>query len=301
MHKVFHGGLLTVLLCGVATTALAQAQPAPAASDFADDAQAASVSEVVVTARRREESVQEVPVAVSVVSSKTVEQTGAFNIGRLTQLQPSLQLYSQNPRNTSVNIRGIGAPLGLTNDGIEQGVGIYVDEIYYNRVAAATLDFIDIDQIEVLRGPQGTLYGKNTTAGAINITTRPPSFTFEGRGEISAGNYEFTQAKASVSGPLSDTVAARLSISATDRRGTIYNVASNQWIQSLDNLGVRASVLWRASEDLNFTLSADYNLQDAICCAFIYAPRPSDPASAEPAVRRAGRRLRLRRAEHRRV
>ena len=257
---------LTILLCGVASSALAQAADAVPT----DDDQTASVSEIVVTARRREESVQEVPVAVSVVTAKTVEDTGAFNVGRLTQLQPSLTFYTQNPRNSSVNIRGIGAPLGLTNDGIEQGVGIYVDEVYYNRVASATLDFVDVEQIEVLRGPQGTLYGKNTTAGAINITTRPPSFTFEGRGEVSLGNYEFKQAKASVSGPLSDTVAARISVSATDRRGTIYNVATNQWIQSLDNLGVRASVLWRASDDLNFTLSGDYNLQNAICCAFIY-------------------------------
>ncbi|HYD45599.1 MAG TPA: TonB-dependent receptor, partial [Phenylobacterium sp.] len=257
---------LAVLFCSVASGALAQA-----ADVVPTDDQAALVNEVVVTARRREESVQDVPVAISVVSARTVENTGAFNVQRLTQLQPTLQFFSQNPRNTSVNIRGIGAPLGLTNDGIEQGVGVYVDQVYYNRVAATTLDFVDIDQIEVLRGPQGTLYGKNTTAGAINITTRPPSFTFEGKGEVSLGNYSFKQAKASISGPLSETIAARLSVSTTDRRGTIYNVATGQWIQAQDNIGVRASVLWRAREGLNFTLTGDYNLQDAICCAQIYA------------------------------
>ncbi len=267
---------LAALLCASATAALAQAT-APnaqaAASDVAavDEAEGPSVSEVTVTARRRSENVQEVPIAVSVVGASTLEAQGAYNINRLTQLQPTLQFYSTNPRNTFINIRGIGAPFGLTNDGFEQGVGIYIDQVYYNRIASATLDFVDVEQVEVLRGPQGTLYGKNTTAGAINITTRPPSFEFEGKAEVSLGNYGFKQGKASVSGPLSETVAARLSVSNTDRRGTIYNVATNQHVNSQDNLGVRATVLWQPSDDLNFTLTGDYNLQNPICCAQIYA------------------------------
>jgi iron complex outermembrane receptor protein len=232
---------------------------------------AAEVEAVTVTARRREESLQDVPVAISVIAREAIDDVGAFNIGRITQIQPTLQFYSQNPRNTSVNIRGIGAPLGLTNDGIEQGVGVYIDEVYYNRVAATTLDFVDIERIEVLRGPQGTLYGKNTTAGAISITTRRPSFVFEGHGEVSAGSLQFRQAKASVSGPLSANLAARFSVAATDRRGTIYNVAIDQWIQSQNSLGVRGSILWRATSDLDVTLSGDFNLQDAACCAQIYA------------------------------
>jgi iron complex outermembrane receptor protein len=227
--------------------------------------------EVQVTSRRVTESVQKVPVAVSVTSADTVANTGAYNVSRLSQQLPSLTLYSQNPRNTSVNIRGLGAPLGLTNDGIEQGVGIYIDQVYYNRVAASTLDFVDIQQIEVLRGPQGTLYGKNTTAGAINITTRAPSFEFEARGEISGGNYDFKQAKASISGPITDDVAFRLSVANTTRRGTVYNVATRLWNNGQDNLGVRGTVLWNATPDLKFTVSADYNVQDAICCAAYYA------------------------------
>ncbi len=269
--------LKSIFLTGTALVALSAPvssfaeAPDQAMSVARATADVANVEGVIVTARRRAENVQAVPVAVSVVTAETVNNTGAFNISRLTQLQPTLQFYSQNPRNTSVNIRGIGAPLGLTNDGIEQGVGVYIDQVYYNRVAAATLDFVDIEQIEVLRGPQGTLYGKNTTAGAINITTRPPSFDFEATGEVSLGNYSFKQAKASVSGPLTDDIALRISLSNTDRRGTIYNVATNQWIQGQDNLGVRGALLWKASEDLNFTLSGDYNLQDPICCAQIYA------------------------------
>ena len=250
-------------------TAAAEAQTA--ASQAAAAPRGAVIEEIVVTARRREENVQEVPVAISVVGGDVLDTQGVYNVNRLTQLQPSLQFYSTNPRNTFVNIRGLGAPFGLTNDGFEQGVGIYVDQVYYNRIASATLDFVDVQQVETLRGPQGTLYGKNTTAGAINITTRPPSFDFEGKAEVSLGNYGFKQGKASISGPLSDKVAARLSVTNTDRRGTIYDVTTNQYLNGQDNLGIRSSVLIEASDDIKITLSADYNLQDPICCAQIYA------------------------------
>jgi len=291
-------GFRTFLLAGaavsaLATGALAQAQTAagtdaapanaaPAESAPAQplvlaQAQVAQLSgpaetvQVQVTSRRIAEDAQRVPVALSVTSAETIANTGAFNIGRLQQQLPSLTLYTQNPRNTSVNIRGIGSPLGLTNDGIEQGVGVYIDQVYYNRVAATTLDFVDIQQIEVLRGPQGTLYGKNTTAGAINITTRAPSFEFEARGEVSAGNYDFKQAKASISGPITDDIAFRLSLASTSRRGTVWNTATNQWVNGQDNLGLRGALLWNATPDLKLTLSADFNVQDPICCAAYYA------------------------------
>ncbi|MES2545719.1 MAG: carboxypeptidase-like regulatory domain-containing protein, partial [Bacteroidota bacterium] len=113
--------------------------------------------EVVVSSRRRIEKVQDVPIAISVITGKQAEQTGAFNVNRIKELVPSVQLYSSNPRNTGINIRSLGSPFGLTNDGIDPGVGFYVDGVYYARPAATTLDFIDIEQIEVLRGPQGSL------------------------------------------------------------------------------------------------------------------------------------------------
>lgn len=225
--------------------------------------------EIIVTARRRDETAQDIPVAVSVVGGDQIDNTGSFNVGRLQQLTPTLQFYSSNPRNTSVNIRGIGVPFGLTNDGIEQGVGIYVDDVYYSRVASATFDFLDVAQIEVLRGPQGTLYGKNTTAGAIIISTRQPSFDLEGRAEASIGNLGYKQVKAAVGGPLSDTLATRLAVSGTGRRGTIFNIASNKWINAQNNLGLRGQFLWRLNDDLDVTLSGDFSLQDPECCAQI--------------------------------
>ncbi|MFD1788706.1 TonB-dependent receptor [Sphingomonas floccifaciens] len=236
-----------------------------------EDVQRSSVaSDIVVTARRREERAQNVPIALSVVGVKEIDDTGSFNVARLQQLQPTLQFYSTNPRNSSVNIRGLGAPLGLTNDGIDQGVGVYIDQVYLSRVAAATLDFLDVQQVETLRGPQGTLYGKNTVAGAINITSRAPSFDFEGRAEVSAGNLDFKQAKASISGPLGDRVAARLGLATTSRRGTVFNVRSGTYVNEQDNLGVRGALLFRASDSLDFTLSGDYSRQNPECCAQIF-------------------------------
>jgi iron complex outermembrane receptor protein len=273
-HALCSSAALAALLSGVPSLAQeAEGQPAAAETQVAAAPTTTQrvVEEVTVTARRREEDIQSVPVAIAVIGGEALEEQGIYNINRLTQLQPTLQFYSTNPRNTFINIRGIGAPFGLTNDGFEQGVGIYIDQVYYNRIASATLDFVDVQQVETLRGPQGTLYGKNTTAGAINITTRAPSFEFEGKAEVSLGNYGFKQGKASISGPLSDKVAARLSISNTNRRGTIYNVKTNEHVNSQDNLGIRSSVLWLANDDLSFTFSGDYNLQNPICCAQIYA------------------------------
>lgn len=236
-----------------------------------DVQRSSAASDIVVTARRREEQVQDVPIPISVVGVKELDSTGSFNVQRLQQLQPALQFYSSNPRNSSVNIRGLGAPLGLTNDGIDQGVGVYIDQVYFSRVAVATLDFLDVQQVETLRGPQGTLYGKNTVAGAISITSKAPTFNFEGRTEVTLGNLAFKQAKASVSGPLGDTVAVRLGLSTTSRKGTIFNVASGNYVNEQDNIGLRGALLWHASNSLSLTLSGDYNRQDPECCAQIYA------------------------------
>jgi len=274
----------SLLLAGIAAFALL---PAPAFADDAADAAADSAAEqpagpaaatgasapenvIIITARRRDEAAQQVPLAIGVLDGRAINDTGSFNVQKLQQLTPTLQVYSSNPRNTVVNIRGIGVPFGLTNDGFEQGVGIYVDDVYYARVASAVFDFLDVTQVEVLRGPQGTLYGKNTTAGAINIRTNQPTFDFQGNAEVSIGNYDFKQAKVAVSGPLSDTLAARIAVSGTSRQGTIYNVTSNNWINGQDNIGLRGQLLWRPTDNLDVTLSGDWSAQDPECCGGVY-------------------------------
>jgi iron complex outermembrane receptor protein len=219
------------------------------------------LAEVLITARRRTEEVQKVPIPISVVGGSKIEESGSFNVNRVKELVPTVQLYSSNPRNTTLNIRGLGSTFGLTNDGIDPGVGFYVDGVYYARPAATTLDFIDIEQIEVLRGPQGTLFGKNTTAGAFNITTRLPTYTPEARAELSFGNFGYIQAKASISGPLSKKLAARVSFSGTQRNGTVENIRKGNYINDLNNLGFRGQVVYNPSSNVELLISADASSQ----------------------------------------
>jgi iron complex outermembrane receptor protein len=239
---------------------ISQLSDAPLEISLTAEAENALV-EVIVSSRRRIEKVQDVPIAISVITGKQAEQAGAFNVNRIKELVPSVQLYSSNPRNTGINIRSLGSPFGLTNDGIDPGVGFYVDGVYYARPAATTLDFIDVEQIEVLRGPQGSLFGKNTTSGAFNITTRKPSFTSGADFEVSYGNYAFLQAKASITGALSKKVAGRISFSGTQRDGLVENIITGRPTNTLNNQGLRGQLLYTPTENTNITLAADLTTQ----------------------------------------
>ena len=259
-------GLCAAPALALAPEDLPQTSPAdhPAAG-------ASQLDEIVVTARRREERAQDVPIALTVIGGEQLDKSNTYNVGQLTQQAPSVQVLSSNPRNTSITIRGIGASYGLANDGLEQGVGIYVDQVYYGRPATATLDFVDLAQIEILRGPQGTLFGKNTTAGALNITTRDASFTPEGAAEISIGGLGFVQAKASVTGPLiGDTLAGRLSVVSTRRDGTLDNVRIGRDQNDQHSFAVRGQLLWTPTEKLTVRAYGDWNRQLLECCAQVY-------------------------------
>lgn len=219
------------------------------------------LEDVVISSRRRQESVQEVPIPISVIGGTRAEDAGAFNVNRLKELVPTVQLYASNARNTTLNIRGLGSTFGLTNDGVDPGVGFYVDGVYYARPAATALDFIDIERVEVLRGPQGTLFGKNTTAGAFNITTRAASFTPGANFEMSYGNLGFIQAKASVTGPISKKLAARVSFTGTQRNGTFFNLHTQLPINDINNIGVRGQILYAPSVNVNITVIGDISDQ----------------------------------------
>lgn len=229
---------------------------------------------VVVTARRRVEDLQSVPVAVSVVEGDLLDRSNTVNAQQLSQLVPSLYYNSANPRNTAYTIRGLGSntlSISAANDGIEPGVGFYMDQVYHGRPATAAFDFADIERVEVLRGPQGTLFGKNTTAGAIHVISRAPTFKPEANAEVSAGEYGFLQAKGSVSGGLlRDVVAGRLSAQFTERDGLIHNVRTGKDLNELGNYALRGQLLFVPAEKLTLRLIADVTSIDSACCTQSY-------------------------------
>ncbi|MCZ4222337.1 TonB-dependent receptor [Pedobacter rhodius] len=233
-------------------------QDTPVELTLVEDTQ---LDEIVVTSRRRSEVLQDVPIPITVIGGQAAENAGAFNVNRLKELVPSVQLYASNARNTTLNIRGLGSTFGLTNDGIDPGVGFYVDGVYHARPAATSTDFLDIEQIEVIRGPQGTLFGKNTTAGAFNITTTKPTQTPTAKVEMSVGNYNFLQAKASVSGGLAKNLAAKISLSGTQRDGTIWNTREERRYSGQNNLGFKGQLYFTPSDKLKILLSGDVSVQ----------------------------------------
>ncbi|MEJ7926359.1 TonB-dependent receptor [Sphingobium sp. AN641] len=256
--------LLLLSAAGLATFLSASPALADAVAPSADDAASTASADdaIVVTARRRDEDAQDVPIALSVIGSETLAKTGNYTLSQVQQLVPSLQVYSFNPRNTNINIRGLGANVSLTNDGLENGVGFYLDNVYYGRPGQSQFDLVDLQQIEVLRGPQGTLFGKNTTAGAINITSKAPSFTPEFYGEASGGNYGYHQLRASLSAPIiADRVALRLSVADTHRDGFLTNLHDGSKAQDYDNFSVRGQLLIKPTDTVSIKLIGDYSSQ----------------------------------------
>lgn len=264
----------TIALFAVCTAAiLPTCVRAEEASDDADGLSAGN-SAIVVTARRRAEDVQTVPAAMSVVGADTLTKTYTVNTNQLSQLVPTLNYSSPNPRNTAFTIRGLGSSvvaISQANDGLEPGVGFYVDQVYHARPATAAFDFADIEQIEVLRGPQGTVFGKNTTAGAIHIITRKPDFTLGAEEELSIGQDGFVQAKAAVTGPLvGETLAFRFSGALTRRDGTIHNVRYGKQQNNIHNDALRGQLLFAPSADFSLRIIGDWSSFKNECCTQVY-------------------------------
>ncbi|WP_292931816.1 TonB-dependent receptor [Novosphingobium sp. PASSN1] len=263
LRKATFGSVSTIaVLFGMAGPAYAEA---PAA-------EAATSQDIVVTARHRDERAQDIPVALSVVGADLLTKTNTTSVADLSKLAPSLSFQAYNPRNTNLNIRGLGNNIAIASDGLDPGVGFYIDQVYYNRPGTSAFDLIDIERIEVLRGPQGTLYGKNTTAGAISVTTAKPKFTPEANAELSAGNLGFLQGKAAINIPLVDNLlAVRLSGSVTTREGNLTNQFTGTKQNNRNSYLVRGQILLTPSSTVSVRLIGDYSKQNQDCCAQVLA------------------------------
>lgn len=224
--------------------------------------------EVVVTARRQKERAQDVPVALSVVSGDQLERTGGYTLADLQQQTPSFTSYNANPRNASVAIRGIG--VSSASDGLDSSVGVYVDNVYLGRPGMALEDLIDVDRVEVLRGPQGTLFGRNNSAGVLNITTRGPSFDWGATGELSLGNYAYNQERATLTGPLvGGLLAFRITGFNTHRDGVLDNDTTGKAANSVGRRGGRIQLLATPSSRLRIRAIADYSKESDTCCVSV--------------------------------
>jgi iron complex outermembrane receptor protein len=249
-----------VLAAGCAGPAFAAEADATAAANVS-----ATVNEVIVTARRQAERAQDVPIALSVVSGASLEKTGGYTLSDLQAQTPSLTTFNSNPRNSSVGIRGIG--VSTASDGLDTSVGVYVDNVYLGRPGMALADLIDVDRVEVLRGPQGTLFGRNDSAGVLNITTRKPEFTPGLTAEGSYGDYNYNQERISLTGPLiKDLLAFRVTGFSTHRDGVLDNIQTGLTANSVGRSGGRLQLLATPTSALSFRLIADYSTEDDTCC-----------------------------------
>ena len=240
-----------------------------------------TIDTIIVTAQKREQSLQDVPIVVTAVSEQLLLDTGVKDIKDLTILTPGLLVTStSNESVTTARIRGIGT-VG-DNAGLESSVGVVIDGVYRPRNGVGFGDLGELERIEVLKGPQGTLFGKNTSAGVINVVTKRPSFDFGANVELTAGNYGAMEGAASVTGPFSDKVAGRLYVASRERDGFLDIVRGPGPRTEDEDVDrkfktARGQLLFQPSEALDIRLTADYTDRDEHCCAApqaVLSPNP---------------------------
>ena len=236
----------------------AQAQQAPSAAPTEDEA--VTLDAIQVTARKREETLQEVPVAVTAFTPETIDKLNIRDIGDLDAQVPNLTIYAARGSSSTVTayIRGVGQSDPLW--GVDPGVGIYLDDVYIARPQGALLDVFDVDRVEVLRGPQGTLYGKNTIGGAIKYISRGLSAETEGTASITVGSFNQMDVKAAIGGSFggNDALRGRLSVASLSRDGFGENTVTNQDVSDKEILALRGQLGAYVTEDFNLQFAFDW-------------------------------------------
>ena len=253
---------LSAACLALAVPSLAFAQEAPQAEDTSDE-------EIVVTAQGRSQLLSDVPVAISAVSAETLQNSGANDIRQLNQVAPSLLVSSTGSEaNGSARIRGIGT-VG-DNPGLESSVPVFIDGVYRSRSGIGLNELGEIDRVEVQRGPQGTLGGRNSSAGLISIYSKKPSFTFGGSNELTYGNYDFMRGATSVTGPISEQLAFRVDGVYVKRNGFYRDDQNGHDVNNRDRYFLRGQLLFEPTDALSVRLIADYTSRKEECCAATY-------------------------------
>jgi iron complex outermembrane recepter protein len=261
--------LLTSAMFAIATPAYAQETPQ------ADEAEQ-TVGEIIVTATRRNEALSDVPLAVSAVTSESLQNSGANDIRQLNQLAPSLLVSSTgNEANGSARIRGIGT-VG-DNPGLESSVAVFIDGVYRSRSGAGLNELGEIERIEVLRGPQGTLFGRNASAGLIHIISKKPSSTFGANAEATYGNFDNIRVSGGLTGPITDSISARVDGVYSKRDGFYKDVTNNTDVNDRNRYFVRGQLLFEPSDSVSLRLIGDYSRKKEACCAAVYLDSATVP------------------------
>jgi outer membrane receptor protein involved in Fe transport len=258
--------LASVALC-VAVPALSQTAEAPATDDGLNQ------GDIIVTATQRAQSLSDVPIAVSAVTAESLQNSGATDLRQLNQLSPSLLVSSTSSEAGAavIRIRGIGT-VG-DNPGLESSVAVFVDGVYRSRGGTALTEMGAVDRVEVLRGPQGTLFGRNASAGLIHIITAKPKFESEGTAEVTYGNFDFWRLTGGLTGALvDDKLAYRLDGVYTRRDGFVEDVISGRDVNNRDRYLLRGQLLYTPNDDLEIRLIGDFAKRNEECCASSYLP-----------------------------
>jgi iron complex outermembrane receptor protein len=248
-----------------ASVASAGAQPVPdAVPEEAQDAgEPAAGDEIIVTARRTEETLQRVPAAVSAFNERALERIQAQDTTGLQGAVPNLNIAQGRGSSNATNIyiRGVGQPDALQT--FDPAVGVYVDGVYFSRIRGTQLDLLDLQRVEVLRGPQGTLYGKNTIGGALSLVSRRPGQDFRGSASLSLGTYDYGEIRLSASGPVSDTVAAGFAVLHSQRDGFVEDAILDRDYNDKNTQAVRGTLAFTPSDRVRIDLAADYSHDNA--------------------------------------
>ncbi|NYD89665.1 TonB-dependent receptor [Sphingomonas melonis] len=238
--------------------------------DKAQPTVAENTSDIVVTATRRSQRLSSVPIAVSAYGTSALRHSGATDIRQMAQLAPSLLVTSTGSEaNATARLRGIGT-VG-DNPGLESSVAVFIDGVYRSRTGSGLNDLGEVERIEVLRGPQGTLSGRNSSAGAISIYTKYPEFTFGGYGEASYGNYNAIRLAGALTGPvIKDTLAFRIDGVVGKRDGFYHDVVNKTDYNDRNRYFVRGQLFFKPSSNLSLRLIGDYTYRNEKCCGAVY-------------------------------